>query len=85
MLPATPFWFKQRQGKIEEAGPNLIKVTGPNLKEAILGIREENGRWHSYVRRQADGPDLAATHIGSDTAYEAWEVAFEMYRGLDVV
>jgi hypothetical protein len=86
MALVTPFWFKQRQGKAEEAGPNLYKITGPNMKEAFLGIRQgDNGRWHAFVRHQADGPDVAATTESRTTPYEAWEVAFEMYRTLEIV
>jgi len=85
MTLVTPFWFKQRQGKVEEAGPNLIKISGPIMKEAILGIRERDGRWHSFVRRQVDGPDIASTSHGQTNSYDAWEVAFEMYRNLDVI
>lgn len=84
MALVTPFWFKQRQGIVEEAGANLIQVSGPNMKEAFLGLREDGGRWHSFVRRQADGPDVAATTQGQPTIYDAWEVAFEMYRNLDI-
>lgn len=86
MALVTPFWFKQRQGKAEEAGPSLYKISGPNMKEAFLGIRAgSNGRWHAFVRRLADGPELASAANGSETLYEAWDVAFEIYRNLDVI
>jgi hypothetical protein len=80
MAPVTPFWFKQRQAKAEEAGPNLVRVSGPNLKEAFLGIRQEGGRWSAFLRESADGPDVHATLPTIDSAYAAWEAAFEIYR-----
>lgn len=77
----TPFWFKQRQAKAEEAGPNLYKVSGPNLREGFIGIRAgDNGQWQSFVRAAADGSDVAATSPSIPTAYDAWEAAFELYR-----
>ena len=85
MALVTPAWFKQRQGKVEQAAENLVKITGPNLREAFLGIRQENGRWQSFVRHQVDGPDLASSTRGTDVPYDAWEVAFELYRNLDVI
>ena len=81
MPPATPFWFKQRQAKVEEAGPNLVKASGPNLREGFVGIRTgDNGRWQAFVKQTADGPDDEATSAYLATAYEAWEAAFELYR-----
>jgi hypothetical protein len=77
----TPFWFKQRQAKAEEAGPDMVRVSGPNLKEAFLGIRKgDNGLWSAFVRSQAGGPDVDATPPAIDSAYAAWEAAFEIYR-----
>jgi hypothetical protein len=82
----TPFWFKQRQAKTEEAGPNMVRVSGPNLKEAFLGIRKaDDGLWSAFVRSQADGPDVEATPPTIDNAYTAWEAAFEIYRKLMVI
>lgn len=81
MALVTPFWFKQRQGKTEEAGPDLVRVSGPNMKEGFLGIRKgDNGLWMAYLRTSADGPDVDATPPVIDTAYAAREAAFEMYR-----
>ena len=36
MEPVTPFWFKQRQCRMEPVGTDMVKVTGPNLGEAFL-------------------------------------------------
>jgi hypothetical protein len=81
MVPVTPFWFKQRQAKAEEAGPDLVRVQGPNLREAFLGIRRgDTGLWSAFVRQTTDGPDIAPTPAEIDTSYSAWEAAFEIYR-----
>jgi hypothetical protein len=81
MALVTPFWFKQRQAKAEDAGPDLVRVTGPNMKEAILGIRKaDTGKWAAYMRWTADGPEVYATGPDLHTAYDAWEAAFEIYR-----
>ncbi|MCI0380317.1 MAG: hypothetical protein L0215_22260 [Gemmataceae bacterium] len=86
MTPVTPFWFKQRQAKLEEAGPDLYKVTAPNSKEAYIGIRAgENGAFAAFVRRTADGADLAATEPVLVNRTDAWEAAFELYRNQFVV
>jgi hypothetical protein len=81
MALVTPFWFKQRQAKAEEVGTDLVRVSGPNLKEAFLGIRKaHNSLWSAFLRTSADGPDIDATAPELDTAYAAWEAAFEIYR-----
>jgi hypothetical protein len=76
----TPFWFKQRQGKAEPAGSDTYRVSGPNMQEAYLSVRpQEGGGWEASVRLLADGP-VAARADGIATAYEAWEAAFELFR-----
>ena len=86
MAIVTPFWFKQRQAKAEEAGPDLVRVSGPNLKEAIVGIRKgDDGLWTAFMRSSVDGPDVYATPATLDTAYAAWEAAFEIYRNQMVI
>jgi len=76
-----PTWFKGRQGKTESAGDNRLKLTGPNLVEAVIGIRAaEPGGWHGFVRKDADGADLDATHTALPDQNEAWSAAFEMFR-----
>jgi len=83
----APFWFKQRQAKAEEAGPNLVRVSGPNLKESFVGIREEAGRWVAFLRAAADEPDTysytASPHIQSAAA--GWDTAFEIYRNQMII
>ncbi len=77
----TPSWFKQRQAKAEPAGPHTYRLAGPNLQEAFLELRKtDNGKWMGVLRLSADGPEVAATEAKFDRPYEAWEVAFEMYR-----
>lgn len=86
MAVVTPFWFKQRQAKLEEAGPNLVRVSGPNLKEAFVGIRQEGtGLWSAFVRTAADGPDVYATPASIANVYSAWEAAFEVYRNQMII
>jgi hypothetical protein len=76
-----PFWFKQRQAKVEPAGPDVVRVTAPNQQEAFLLIRQEaNGRHAAALRLAAAGPDVAATGAEYDTPGEAWNAAFELYR-----
>ena len=76
----TPYWFKQRQSKVEPAGENCYRLTGPNLGEALISIRRlENGQWQTVLRYQVDGPEVAVTE-GIANPYDAWEAAFELYR-----
>jgi hypothetical protein len=82
MQPITPSWFKQRQCKFEPAGSDtMLKITGPNLGEAFIGIRQaENQHWQASFRRSADGPDEALTEPDIPGQREAWDAAFELYR-----
>jgi hypothetical protein len=81
MSLVTPFWFYQRQCKAEVAGDDLYRLTGPNLKEAYIGLRRgENGRWSAYLKYAPGGPDAAVTPAQWNNVYEAWEAAFELYR-----
>jgi hypothetical protein len=84
--PITPFWFKQRQAKAEAAGENTLRLTGPNLQEAFVSLRQaDNGKYQGVVRLAADGPDLAVTEPMFDNLHEAWEATFELYRQIIVV
>jgi hypothetical protein len=81
MEPILPFWFKQRQAKAEDLGNGMWKVTGPNLPEAVIGVRmEENLRWRAFVRAAPDAPDLVASEPRLETARDAIAAAFELYR-----
>lgn len=82
MSPIIPFWFKQRQCKAEPAGgDDTLKVSGPNLGEAFIGIaRDENMRWRAFLRTSADGSDAAGTEAEFANASDAWEAAFELFR-----
>jgi hypothetical protein len=82
MQPVAPFWFKQRQCKVEPAGnDNTVRVSGPNLGEAYLSIcRDENQLWRAVLRLAVDGPEVSATRPELESPHEAWEAAFELYR-----
>jgi hypothetical protein len=81
MEPTPPFWFKQRQAKLEAAGENTFKVTAPNQGDAYIHIRlGDNQRWSAGVRVSPDGADLAATGPEVEAPQEAWGAAFELYR-----
>jgi len=81
MSPITPFWFKQRQAKAEPAGADAYRLTGPNLREGTISIRNaENGKWLAALRLAPDGPEVEATSPEYDSTYEAWEAAFELFR-----
>jgi hypothetical protein len=85
MEPITPFWFKQRQAKLESAGDNVYKVTAPNQADAYILIRAEDDRWLAAVRSTADGADLMRTPAEFTSPGDAWEAAFELYRQVFVV
>jgi hypothetical protein len=86
MQPILPFWFKQRQCKAEPAGEGVLRVSGPNLGEAFLVIRHAgNGRWQAALRTAADGHDVTATDPEIESAQDAWEAAFELYRNHVIV
>ncbi len=86
MAPIFPFWFKQRQCKAEPAGDHALRVSGPNLGEAFLGIRREaNGLWRAALRLTADGPEVAQTEADIPSEADAWEAAFELYRNHVIV
>jgi hypothetical protein len=81
MQPILPFWFRQRQGKIEPVETDLYRVTAPNLAESFLGVRQgANGLWAGFLRREAQGPDLAHTEPRFATPQDAWDAAFELLR-----
>jgi hypothetical protein len=81
MAVTLPTWFKQRQGKAEEAGTDTFRLTAPNTPEALIGIRKaDNGLWSSWIRTAADGPDLAASSPVYGNLGDAWGAAFELYR-----
>jgi hypothetical protein len=75
-----PSWFKQRQGKAEPAGDNLLRLTAPNQGEAVIGIRQDNGRWAGFLKPTADGEEIEATPPHYELPSEAWNAAFEIYR-----
>jgi hypothetical protein len=80
-LPILPFWFKQRQCKAEpHGGEQMLKVSGPNLPEAYVHVRSDDGRWTGGLRTQPEGPDIATAAADEPTEQAAWNAAFELYR-----
>lgn len=86
MQPIPPFWFVQRQAKLEPAGDNRYRVVAPNLREAFLAIHQGvEGRWSAALRLAPDGPDVATTSATFDNPGDAWAAAFELYRNHIVI
>ncbi len=83
----VPMWFKQRQAIAEQAGENMLRLTGPNLAEGFILIRQEPDRnqWTAALRLARHGPDVAIARAAASRPYEAWEAAFELYRSHIVV
>jgi hypothetical protein len=76
-----PSWVKGRQAKVEPAGSGMYRVTGPNLPEAIVGVRmTDDLRWQGLLRATADGPELAVAASTQLTPRDALFAAFELYR-----
>jgi hypothetical protein len=76
-----PFWIKQRQINVDEVATGTYRLSGPNLPEAVVGIRmTDDLRWQAWLREKVDGPEVAASVSTYDNAREAIGVAFEMYR-----
>ena len=80
MEPTPPFWFKQRQCRLEAAGENQFKISAPNLNEAFLRVEPADKRWRVGLRRTADGPDIVVTGPDFPSIERAWDAAFELYR-----
>lgn len=75
-----PFWFKQRQCKVEAQGETVLKIVGPNLGDAFLELTPFDGGWKAQLRRTVDGGEVAAAETPEPTIRLAWDVAFELYR-----
>src|SRR5947209_19522568 len=85
MEPILPTWFKYRQGKAEPAGADALKLTAPNLPEAVIAIRTaENGNYQGVLRAAAEGPEVAVTQPEFVTPGEACGAAFGLYRDYSV-
>jgi hypothetical protein len=79
MAPIPPFWFKQRQCKLEPAGgDHAFKVTAPNFGEAFLSVSQAADGWRGTLRLQADGPETSTMVVRSQQ--EAWSRLFELFR-----
>jgi hypothetical protein len=80
-VPITPFWFKQRQCKAEPHGDGrTLRVTGPNLAEAYLHVRDEGVAWVAGLRLAPEGQDVATAAVEPASENAAWNTAFELYR-----
>jgi hypothetical protein len=79
--PDVPFWVKGRQATVEPVGQDMYRVSGPNLPEAIVGVRTtDDGCWRGYIRANADGRDIAVMPTTNDNSHDALFAAFELYR-----
>ena len=86
MQPVPPFWFVQRQAKMEPAGANTFRLTAPNQGEAfIFTERADNGRWSAGLKTAAGGPVVATSGTIWESEEDAWASAFEIYRNELVV
>jgi hypothetical protein len=79
-MVVPPYWFDQRQGKAEPVGEDALRLTAPNLKEAVIGIRKEGDRYSAYLRPMMASADIATTPPEVTNPLDAWESAFELYR-----
>jgi hypothetical protein len=81
MQPVAPFWFRQRQGKMEPAEQDRFRLTAPNAAEAYISVRAtENGHWLPILQLTPDGQDTVTSNVELERPEEAWNVAFELYR-----
>jgi len=86
MQPVPPFWFQQRQGKMEPAQPNLFRLTAPNQGEAFIFVeRADNALWSAGLKTAAEGSVTATSGPIWESEPDAWAAAFELYRNEIVV
>lgn len=79
--PIIPGWFKGRQLNLEVSGDDCFMVSGPNMPETLIGIRQnEKGFFQAYLKESTEGEDTAKTEPDFTAKYHAWEAAFELYR-----
>jgi hypothetical protein len=75
-----PSWVKGRQAKVEPAGEGAYVVSGPNLPQAVVGIRmTDDLHWQGYLTAADGGADLAAGPAQNNPR-DALFAAFELYR-----
>jgi len=86
MQPVPPFWFQQRQAKMEPAGTNTFRLTAPNQGEAFIFIeRADNDHWSAGLKTAADGPVVTISCPVWESEEDAWASAFELCRNEVVV
>lgn len=84
--PVPPFWFKQRQGKVEQMEESsLFKLSAPNQQDAYVQITETDGKWSALVRLEPEGENVAETGADFENPGTAWNAAFELYRQAVIV
>jgi hypothetical protein len=82
----VPFWFVQRQAKMEPAGEDTFRLTAPNAREAFISIRRgDDSRFSAALCQSLDGNELAVTPPEFERADDAWSAAFELYRTTFIV
>jgi hypothetical protein len=75
-----PSWVKGRQAKVQALGQGAYKVIGPNLPDAVVGVRmTDDLRWQGFLKAAADGPETASAPP-LENAHDALFAAFELYR-----
>jgi hypothetical protein len=86
MQPVPPFWFQQRQGKMDAAEGNAFRLIAPNQGEAFIFVeRADNGLWSAGLRTASDSPVIATSGPIWESEPDAWAAAFELYRNEIVV
>ena len=86
MQPIPPFWFQQRQAKMEPAGTSTFRLMAPNQGEAFIFVeRVDNGLWSAGLKTTADGPAVVKSEPIWETEEDAWAAAFELYRNEVIV
>jgi hypothetical protein len=63
-----PSWVKGRQANVEPIGQGLYRVTGPNLPEAIVGVRMTTARRSRSALRPRRTPGM---HCSPPLSYTA--------------
>jgi hypothetical protein len=86
MLPAIPFWMRQRQIKIEPINETTVAIKTPNLPTHELSLRPgENGTGYVaaiHCLPAAGGEKflVAEKPSGLSEPQTAWQFAFELFR-----
>jgi len=86
MQPVPPFWFVQRQAKMEAVPTNMFRLTAPNQGEAFIFIEQaDNCHFSAGLKTAVDGPVVVGSGPIWEKEEDAWAAAFELYRNEVVV